>query len=99
MSASNTSLTYADALDEKFGLNAEVAVRGGVKYDRIIVTRVFDNAKFTHGFVERATGHLYKTYNTNRPNPAGKGFNLDTPKELSQAVKDAEPFTGYPYQQ
>lgn len=96
MARSNTALAYADALDEKFGLKAEVGVISGIKYDRIVVARVSDHAKFTHGFVERVTGRLFKTSNANRPNLTSKGYTLDTPEEFAQAVKDAEPFTGYP---
>lgn len=98
MAASNTALAYADALDEKFGLEAEVAVISGVKYDRIVVARVSDHAKFNHGFVERVTGHLFKTSNANRPKRTSKGYDLYISEEFAQAVNDAEPFGGYLYQ-
>lgn len=89
MQASEFAARFAEQLQEKFPSD-EFGVDPGRKYDR--VTQTSYGQTHVHAFVERETGHVFKSEGWKKP---AKGVRYAT---VEQAVEHADPYGGYLYQ-
>lgn len=87
---------FAEALNQKFKEDV-VMVEEGRSFDRIVILHeASENDRAAHCFVERATGHVFKTATWAYP-AKGARFDLSSPASFETVVTIADPRGSYLY--
>lgn len=98
MAVTQVAHSFAEALNEKFKEDV-VMVEEGRSFDRIVILHdASENDRAAHCFVERASGHVFKTATWAYP-AKGARFDLSSPESFSTVVALADPSGSYLYKQ